>query len=79
MKDREISATCVVAYGAWAMTVALMVTGVVFNRSDVRAISLMFCGIAMTATIRGYLINMGCQMRNAFELGRDSVAPLFRR
>lgn len=52
------------------MAIALMVVGVVFGRSDVRALALMVCGIAMTATIRSYLIGLGQQVKAALRLTR---------
>lgn len=74
MNDRRISvsATCAVAYAAWVVAVALMGVGVALDDPPVRAVALMCCMVAMTATIRSYLIDMGRRMRNAFELGRDS-------
>lgn len=81
MNDRRISvsATCAVAYAAWVFAFALMGAGVVFDRADVRAVALMCCMVAMTATIRSYMIGLGRKLKNAFELGQDSVAPMIRR
>lgn len=81
MDDRKISvsATCIVANGAWVLAFALMGLGVAIGRSDVRALALMVCGVAMTATIRTYFIVHARLMRNAFELGQDSVRPMPRR
>lgn len=80
MDDRKISvsATCIVANGAWVLAFALMGLGVAADRSDVRSLALMACGVAMTATIRTYFIIHARLMRNAFELGRDSVTALRR-
>lgn len=79
MKDREISAGCAIAYSTWVLGVVLLVAMWVTEDRRIGVTGLAVVGIAMTATIRTYFVELGRATRNAFELGRDSVTPLPRR
>src|SRR4051794_40924990 len=73
MTDREVSAGCVVAWLLWGGTVLVFVVGWVVDVAPLRTSAMLVCGAAVTATIRTYFVNQNRMMRNAFNLGRDSV------
>lgn len=78
MNDEEITISRgrAIAWGAWAVAGVLLVT--MWASGDMRAgfSGLAMVGVAATATIRTYFVAQGEQLRNAFELGRDSVRPI---
>lgn len=74
MRDMKISAGCAVAWGLWAVSVVTFAVAWPLGIEGLSRLSLMLCGAAVTATIRTYFVNQNRMMRNAFELGRDSVS-----
>lgn len=81
VKDVELSTTAglVIAYAAWALTLATWTIACIVGSGDMRALSIIVCGVAVTATIRTYFVGLHQMVRNAFELGRDSAPTLIRR
>jgi hypothetical protein len=78
MTDREISAGNMVAWAAWGAAVSLLAVMWVTNDWRYGQTGLVAAGIAITATIRTYFVNLGSTTRNAFEIGQDSVRRLPR-
>ena len=80
MKDPRINASAghAIAYTAWAIALTLLITTWIIDDRRVAATGLFFAGIAVTATVRTYVVDMVESVRNAFELGRDSVTPMRR-
>ena len=71
--DRSVSLGCVVAYGLWAATVALLLVGTLFHGLTWQNWGLACSAGAATATVRQYFVRQNRMMRNAFELGRDAA------
>lgn len=61
--DRDISATCVMAYGLWAMSVALWAVAWALHMSELGQLALIVCGGACTLTVRSYVVTLTQRMR----------------
>lgn len=65
MLDKEISASCVVAYGLWLLSIGLLVASWFVPGGDVGRTAIIVCGAAATATIRTYFIALSRRVRAA--------------
>lgn len=74
--DRDVSIGCVVAYGLWLGSSALLAVAWVHAHAGLGRVALALSVAAATATIRQYFVAQNKLMRNAFELGKASVRPL---
>lgn len=79
MNDKSISVGLALAIGAWGL--AVIALAAMWLSGDVRAgiTGLSLVGIAVTCHVRAFLIEQSAMLRNAFDLGRDSVSYLQRR
>jgi hypothetical protein len=81
MNEKHVTVGCLVAYGLWIGTLALLIVGTVLTLIPademwgVAVLAWALCGsaAAATATIRRFFAYQNRMMRNAYELGRDSV------
>lgn len=78
MTDREVSMGCVVAYGLWTGALVLIALGGVVDHAFLGQFGVTVSIAAGTATVRQYFVAQNRLMRNAYELGRDSVTPMRR-
>lgn len=63
--DRDISVSCVVAYGLWVLSFALCALAWALNDINVGRLSLIICGASITATVRTYFVTLSRRMRDA--------------
>lgn len=73
MYNKKVSLGCVIAYGLWALTVILIAASWIFDSAHMGRTGLAFSAAAATAHIRQFFVMQNRLLRNAFELGRDSV------
>lgn len=76
MKDRDISAGCLVAYSLWIVALALLILSWVLACEQLGHAAMVAAAAAGTATIRQFFVDQNRYIREAFELGRDSVRPI---
>lgn len=81
LRDREVSTTwgCIVAYGLWSCALVLMSIGWLLSDAHMGQFGVVAAIGGATATVRQYFVEQNRLVRNAFELGRDSVATPFRQ
>lgn len=73
MNDRCVSVSLwsLAATLSWLTTATLVVGGALTNHDDLTQIGLAFSALSATLSMRGFCVRLGCQMDNAFNLGRD--------
>lgn len=79
MTDKKISAVSVAAGTAWALSLGLWGLAWIISSDDIGRLSLIVCGVAVTATIRSYLVTQDERIRTALAVTsvvRDSVTSL---
>lgn len=74
MYDKRLSLGCVLAYGLWALVTVLLAASWGFDSADLGRAALATSAAAATAHVRQFFVIQNQMMRNAFELGRDSVS-----
>jgi hypothetical protein len=72
----SVSVACLLAYGLWVGALVLLIVAAAVESHPLGWFGLATSAAAATATVRMYLIRLHRMLRNAFELGQDSVRLL---
>lgn len=78
MNDTDISAGCAVAYGAWVISLILWGVGWSIDSRGLLTLSLIICAVAVTATVRTYLVGLDRRIKTAMTV-TSTVTTLSRR
>lgn len=76
MTDRAVPLGSLLATLAWAASAAVLVLAWMLDIPYLGTVGVALSMVATTATVRTYFVKQSRMMRNAFELGRDSVTPM---
>jgi len=76
LTDRVVSMGSLVAYGLWALGLALFGVGWLVDDGHLGRLGTLAALGGATAQIRQYFVQHNRSLRNAYELGRDSVTRL---
>lgn len=65
MKDTQISAACAIGWSLWVASFAIWGLSWLLGLAEIRALSLIVCGAAVTATVRSYFIDQHYRFKTA--------------
>lgn len=79
MQDKPVNLGCLVAYTLWGSVLAIVLWSIGSRDVYLATLGCALSAAAATATVRSYFVASNRMMRNAFELGRDSVTVPLQR
>lgn len=71
MVDRQLSASCVVAYALWGLCLGLWAVSWLIGQEQIGRLSIITCGAAATATVRTYCLLVLERVKNALVVTRE--------